>query len=270
MDSYFLSNTPPTRAVRSVWRESLPAVMLSILLVLGSPMFWLPLPGLADEVQLTDGRILEGRFVLLSGVAIDPMAEAPASQTTGTSILMCDDELTRTMVSKRQVTKAEQRPVGIGRESIRIPQRIPENGRRVAGVGAVLETTPFDEFGRRIFSIATSSGRLDVVQGITQITPLWTSLEGVVTEHSVLMDMRVATSSIPRDVLQRVIDQHIDRTNSDHRLRVVRLYLQAERYDDARKELDDVLQDFPNLANLAAERKSLAELAASKMLDEIR
>ena len=269
MDSYFLSNTPPTRAVRSVWRESLPAVMLSILLVLGSPMFWLPLPGLADEVQLTDGRILEGRFVLLSGVAIDPMAEAPASQTTGTSILMCDDELTRTMVSKRQVTKAEQRPVGIGRESIRIPQRIPENGRRVAGVGAVLETTPFDEFGRRIFSIATSSGRLDVVQGITQITPLWTSLEGVVTEHSVLMDMRVATSSIPRDVLQRVIDQHIDRTNSDHRLRVVRLYLQAERYDDARKELDDVLQDFPNLANLAAERKSLAELAASKMLDEI-
>ena len=66
-----------------------------------------------------------------------------------------------------------------------------------------------------------------------------------------------------------VIDQHIDRKNSDQRLRVVRLLLQAERYDDARHELDAVLADFPDLAALTAERKGLAELAAAKLLDEI-
>ena len=129
--------------------------------------------------------------------------------------------------------------------------------------------TPFDEFGRRVLALATASGRVDIVQGITQITPRWTSVEGITTEHPVLLDTRIATSSIPRDVLRRVIDQHIDRKNSDQRLRVVRLLLQAERYDDARHELDAVLADFPDLAALTAERKGLAELAAAKLLDEI-
>lgn len=228
-----------------------------------------PYVATADRVELADGRVLEGKFVLVSGVAVDPAAEPAGSRSSGTPVLMCDDELTRTMVSKRRVVKAEPGPAGLGLERIEIPQRVPESGRRLSSVGAILETTPFDEFGRRIFSIATASGRIDVVQGITQITPRWTSVEGVTTEHSVLMDMRIATSSIPRDALRRVIDQYIDRKNSDHRLRVVRLYLQAERYDDARQELDEVLADFPDLANLTAERRDLGELAAAKLLDEI-
>jgi poly(3-hydroxybutyrate) depolymerase len=228
-----------------------------------------PARAVADRVEMADGRVLEGRFVLLSGVAVDPTAENGGSRSAGTPILMCDDELTRTMVSKRQVVKAEQSPVGMGRERIPIPQRVPENGRRVTGVGGVLETTPFDEFGRRIFSIATASGRVDVVQGITAITPHWTSVAGLVTEQPYLLDMRIATSSIPRETLRRVIDQHIDRRDADQRLRVVRLYLQAERYDDARQELDEVLRDFPDLADLRTERRSLGELAAAKLLDEI-
>jgi predicted esterase len=163
----------------------------------------------------------------------------------------------------------EPSPAGLGLERIEIPQRVPENGRRVTAVGGVIEATPFDEFGRRVLALATASGRVDIVQGITQITPRWTSVEGITTEHPVLLDTRIATSSIPRDVLRRVIDQHIDRKNSDQRLRVVRLLLQAERYDDARHELDAVLADFPDLAALTAERKGLAELAAAKLLDEI-
>ena len=263
-------NWPPHKAIASDLSAQRSWTLGHLLLCLLCTSFvWQPVRVLADQVELVDGRILEGRFVLLSGVAIDPTAAVEQSQSAGTSILMCDDELTRTMVSKRQVVKAEQGPIGLGRESILVPQRIPENGRRVAGVGAVLETTPFDEFGRRIFTIATAAGRLDIVQGITQITPLWTSVEGIVTEKPFLIDMRIATSSIPREALKRVISQHIDRTNSDHRLRVVRLYLQAERYDDARQELDEVLKDFPDLANLAVERKNLVNLAATKLLDEI-
>ena len=221
----------------------------------------------ADRVELADGRVLEGKFVLLPGVAIDPAANANRGGV-GTAILMCDDELTRTMVSKRRVLKAEPAP-DAGTERIRIPQRIPDNGQRLAAVGGILGTTPFDEFGRRILTLGTASGRLDIVQGITRIAPRWTSVEAVVTERPYLLDMRIATSSIPRDVLKRVIDQHLDRTSSEERLRVVRLFLQAERYDDARQELDEVLRDFPDLADLAVHRRDLAALAADKLLDEI-
>jgi pimeloyl-ACP methyl ester carboxylesterase len=50
----------------------------------------------------------------------------------------------------------------------------------------------------------------------------------------------------------------------------VRLYLQAERFDDARRELDGVLRDFPDLAGLAAERDGLANLMNARLLEEIR
>ena len=223
----------------------------------------------ADQVELSDGRVLHGRFVLLPGVAIDPEAEGGAKPSGGTSILMCDDELTRTMVSKRRVVKAEPGQGDPGAERIRIPQRIPDNGRRVVGVGQILGTTPFDEYGRRVLSVGTAGGRIDIVQGITQIAARWTSVEGIITERPYLLDMRIATSSIPRDVLKRVIDQHLDRTSPDDRLRVVRLFLQAERYDDARAELDEVLRDFPDLADLAQQRKDLAALAAARLLDEV-
>jgi len=243
------------------WMRPAVALALASLLV--------PVAARADQVQMADGRVLNGRFVLLSGVAIAPEAEGSTKPSGGTSILMCDDELTRTMVSKRRVVKAEPGQGDPGAEKILIPQRIPDAGRRVVGVGQILGTTPFDEYGRRILSIGTAGGRVDIVQGITQIAARWTSVEGILTERPHLLDMRIATSSIPRDVLKRVIDQHLDRTNPDDRLRVVRLFLQAERYDDAKQELDEVLRDFPDLAELAQQRKDLAALAAAKLLDEV-
>lgn len=225
-------------------------------------------PARGDRVELADGRVLEGRFVLLPGVAVDPKAAPP--ETTSTSILVCDDELTRTMVSKRRVVKAEPGQTAPVTERILIPQRIAQEGRRVTGVGGILKTTPFDDYGRRILSLMTASGQIDIVQGITQITPRWTSLETVAMERPHLLDMRIATSSIPQDVLARVIEHSIDRTDADERLRVVRLSLQAERFEDARRQLGEVIRDFPDLAGLAAERDGLANLMNARLLDEIR
>lgn len=239
---------------------------LLVLLALALP----PVAVFADRVELADGRVLDGRFANLPGVAIDPLEAEARGSNASQPVLMCDDELARVMVSKRQARNVESAVVDPGMERIRIPQRIPETGRRVAGIGAILQTTPFDEYGRRVLTLATSSGRLDVVQGISEITPRWTRVEGLQTEQPLLLDMRMATSSIPRDVLERVIAKHVDPRDSDERLRVVRLLMQAERFDDARRILDLVLTDFPELADLAAERKTLARLAARQLLDEVR
>jgi predicted esterase len=229
-----------------------------------------PAAAWADRVELADGRVLDGRFANLPGVAVDPLEAEARGGSASQPVLMCDDELARVMVSKRQARNVEPAVVDPGMERIRIPQRIPETGRRVAGIGAILQTTPFDEHGRRVLTLATTSGRLDVVQGISEITPRWTRVEALQTEQPLLLDMRMATSSIPRDVLERVIATHVDPRDSDERLRVVRLLMQAERFDDARRILDLVLADFPELADLAAERKTLARLAARQLLDEIR
>ncbi len=222
-----------------------------------------------DRVELLDGRILDGRFARLPGVAIDPVEAANRPSAPGEPILMCDDELARTMVSKRQVRGVEEAVVDPGMERIRIPQRVPDGGRVVAGVGSILSVTPFDEYGRRVLTLSTASGKLDVVQGITEITPRWTRVQGLQTEKPLQLDMRMATTSIPRDVLERVIAKQVDPGNADERLRVVRLLMQADRFDDAREALDGVLKDFPELADLAEERKTLGRLAARQLLHEI-
>lgn len=249
-----------------------PALRLGALLplFLCAAMLWAARSARADRVELADGRVLEGRFALVPGVAVDPIAEANGNRPSGTPALMCDDELTRTFVSRRRVVKAEELPYGQQLERIEVPQRVPENGRRVASVGGILEVTPFDEYGRRILGLATAGGRVDVVQGITMITPHWMRLEGVVTEQPLLLDMRVSTASIPRDQLRRVLDHLTDPESSEERLRIVRLLLQAERYEEARSELDGVIRDFPALARLAEERRGLGELSATRLLEEAR
>ncbi|MBM4012013.1 MAG: peptidase [Planctomycetes bacterium] len=238
-------------------------VVAALAVAAGQAVAW------ADRVTLEDGRVLEGRFTKVAGIAVDPLDPRP-SESRGEPVLVCDDELVRTMVSKRQVARVDQEAFDVGLERIPIPQRVAEQGRRVAGFGGILEVTPFDEFGRRILSLAAASGRLEVVQGITEITPRWTRVQGIQTEKPLVLDMRLATSSIPRDVLGRVIAQQSDRTSPTARLAVVRLLLQADRFEDARAELDDVLADFPELEEVAAERRTISRLAAARLLEEIR
>ena len=223
-----------------------------------------------DRVELADGRVLDGRFTFVDGVAGDPFADEQEGERPSGPILVCDDGLTRTMVSKRQVTGVEPAPVDLGMERLLIPQRIPDAGRQVAGIGTLLGATPFDDFGRRILTLATLEGRIDVVQGITEITPRWVRVQGVQTEKPFLLDMRLATSSIPHDVLRRVIARHLDRRDAEQRLRLVRLLLQAERYEDAGRELDEVVREFPDLAELAGERAAIARLAAARTFEEIQ
>ena len=223
-------------------------------------------PAAADRVDLDDGRSLLGRFALVPGINVDPEEREGQAATA----VMCDDGLTRTFVPRRRVVAVEQSPVNAGLERIEIPQRVPEGGRRVGGIGGILSATSFDQYGRRILSLATAAGQIDVVQGITTITPQWTAVEGLVTDQTYRIDMRVATSSIPYETLRRVIEQQIDQQDIDERLQFVRLLLQASRYREATVELEQLTRDFPGATDLRDQQQSLAALAAGQLLDEIR
>ena len=62
--------------------------------------------------------------------------------------------------------------------------------------------TPFDEFGNRIFSMQGQEGRIDVVQGVTCITPRYTQVEGLQVKNAYEWDMRISTASIPREIVE--------------------------------------------------------------------
>src|SRR5262249_43120115 len=58
--------------------------------------------------------------------------------------------------------------------------------------------------------------------------------------------------------------------NSDDRLKIVRLYLQGQRYRDAEEELKEVQRDFPDrAAGLKDVARQLKQLGARQVIDEI-
>jgi predicted esterase len=81
--------------------------------------------------------------------------------------------------------------------------------------------------------------------------------------------MRVRTSTIPREILSQILMRNIDPKKPDDRLKIVRLYIQSERFDDARNELERVMKDFPDLRELDKQVVGLYQLSARRLIREL-
>lgn len=231
----------------------------------------LPMVAWCDTITLNSGVQLEGKIGEIAKISQNPLEAVTGGESSGVKqIVIVDDNLRRVYVPALQVRAPGVVPSGPKlEERIAIEQRVAVGGRRIGSVGAIIGVEPFDEFGRRIFSLNTNLGRTDIVQGITMVTPHYTKVEGLLGRSPIVWDMRIATSSIPRETLSRIIRNNIDVKNPDERLSIVRLYTQSKRFRDARHELADVLEDFPDLAELKDQLRILRQLEADRAIDEI-
>jgi len=199
----------------------------------------------AAEVVLSDGRILRGKLGMLASLTDQPSAPTPEIGPIQL-IVMLDDDLRRTFFSKRLVQEVRQDNLGQIQEKFALHQRVLEAGPMVKSVGPAIRIQPFDEFGRRIFTFNTAGGPVEVIQGITLITPKWTKVEGI----SHIWDMRIATTSIPPDILRKILYKQIDLTDVEQRKKIASFFIQSERYEDARQELEAIVKAFPDKPDL--------------------
>jgi pimeloyl-ACP methyl ester carboxylesterase len=225
----------------------------------------------ATDMLLKDGRVVEGDHVQVAGVAENPLdVKITAGEVAVLPLIMFDDGLRRTFIHYSQVAQVldetNDRSV-----KIRVWQDVAEKGAGIGRVGRGRPLGPFDEFGRRTFEMQSADGPLSIVQGITEITPTYTKIEGLMgAPRPILWDMRLATSSIPREVLAKILKTTVPQNDVDKRLEVVRLYLQSERYRDAEQELAEIIQDFPQHDNLNEQINQLRQLGANLILKEIQ
>ena len=224
----------------------------------------------AATVQLEDGRVLSGKVVQVAGVAEDPSDPRPmAGEVKVSPILIVDDGLRRTYVANRDVKEVLQAEEEKG-VKFRLWQNVADHGGYLASVGPRLGADPWDPFGRRTFHMKSPDGPLSIIQGITEITPQYVRIEGLTgARRAVQWDMRLATSSVPRDQLSTMLHQLVSDQDYEGRLQIVQLYLQAERYPEARKELEQVLKDFPDRTELKDNIQQLRQLGARSILKEI-
>jgi pimeloyl-ACP methyl ester carboxylesterase len=229
---------------------------------------------IGDEAMLVlkDGRTLIGRFAEVGGVAESALSpkQSPGGVTNLTPIIVVDDGLRRIFIHNTQV---QQLNTEVASRDVRINvwQDVAERGGGIGRIGPAIRVTPFDEFGRRIYELRSTEGLLSVVQGITQITPVYTKVQGLAGGNKpIVWDQRIATTSIPRENLSRIFATAIKQDDCDARLEVVRFYLQSERYRDAGDELAQIVKDFPDRKDLEDQIRQLRQLAARSLLKEIQ
>lgn len=220
----------------------------------------------AETLTMQNGMQFEGAIGQVAEVGKDPLQEGIKR------IFVIDDGLRRTYVSERLHVS---RVGGEARnfEIIEIPNQPAREGRRIASVGRILKAEPFDRFGRRRLTLsggANASGQLPFVQAITEINPLYVRVEGIRGKNGYVSDMRIKTTSIPRETLSKILAHYIDQDDPDERLRVVRLYIQAERFRDARLELQRVIDQFPELDDLKGQIDVLGQAMARRLIEEIQ
>jgi len=223
----------------------------------------------AVQIWLKDGRILKGQTAPMTGVAEAPTAPDPEGVGPLHLITVVNDELRWTFVSDRQIENVRQDDSTEIYEKFRIRQQVAHSGPTVERVGPILRVTPFDEFGRRILTMNTNRGPVDVIQCITEITPLWTKVEG----HKHVWDMRMSTSSIPPDVLAKILAKQTNPADVDQRKKVAGFYLQSERYEEAYQTLEGILADHPNDAAMRQQLepliRAIRQRSAQQLLDEL-
>lgn len=230
---------------------------------------WMGAKAEAAVVVMEDGRMISGKL----GPPLITVGNIPRSAPEGDVvplILFLDDDLRRIFLPKRQVREVRQDDVGGADEKFVIWQRVLRSGASVQTVGPLVRIGPFDEYGRRILTMATARGNVDIIQGITELTPRWAKVEGIT--H--VWDMRMATSTIPQEMLAKILAKQIDPKNPEHRKRVARFYLQAERYEEAIKELQALAQEHPDDPSLGQQLegtiRDLRQLAARRLLEELK
>jgi pimeloyl-ACP methyl ester carboxylesterase/tetratricopeptide (TPR) repeat protein len=226
-------------------------------------------PAIATEIVLKDGRVLTGKLGKVASLA-DAPERFPSENSPLQLIVFLDDNLRRTFFSQRQVREVHQEENRQLEEKFSIRQHVARSGAAIQAVGQPLRIEPFDEFGHRIFTMATAKGPVDVVQGITELTPQWTKVEGL---HHV-WDMRMATSSIPRDVLRKILWKQINPKDVEQYKKIARFYLQSERYEEAKQVLDALLKAFPKQTDLkeqlAPSLRAIVQLSAQRLAAELR
>ena len=224
-------------------------------------------PAWAQKAILADGRVLEGRFVTISGIAVNPLANGGAKH-----ILMCDDDLRRTMVGLREVKNFDQAHLRRIERFVLKDQRVLGSGTPLAAMGTIIRVGDWDRFGRRTFVMVIGGKQYAVIQDLTEIAPMWSKVESLQGGANLLWDMRIATSSIPREKLKEILSKQIKPKDPDERLKLVRFYMQAERFSDAEAELQEVIKDFkelPNLLGLRQLAQDLQKLSAERRLSEV-
>jgi pimeloyl-ACP methyl ester carboxylesterase len=222
-------------------------------------------------VELTNGMRFIGKLGSLKSMGATNVDVSPDTRDFG--IILIADELREVFVSRFNIAN-DNSPFDRQEEKFEITQTVHKGDANSFPVGEILQIGPFDRWGRRAITSMTHIGPETTIQGITEVTPRYVKLEGVVNSGGAQApwEMYIALSSIPPQTIVDVLHLQIkDPTNANERMRLVDFFAQAGKFNQAENELQGIRRDFPGLdAPLAKKSEVLRGQVVREMLGEVR
>jgi pimeloyl-ACP methyl ester carboxylesterase len=217
---------------------------------------------------MRDGRVLRGRQGETFGLAEMIDATDPGNSNIK-DIVFVNDDLRMIFVPRKQIAEVKPDSSNQADEKFQIKQPTQHGTAKVMAVGPPAgPLKDFDDFGRRIFPMQTAGGQLDVIQAITVISPEYIKVVGL----NYSWDMRVSTSTLSTGKIRAILWKQIDPKNLEHRKKIVRFWLQTKRYDQADREIAQILEDFKDQTDIQEQVGGLnvKELSAKQILRELQ
>ncbi len=200
-----------------------------------------------------------------------PKLGGMSGEVQSSSIGMLDDGLRQTYFNNAPRTVANTvQSSAPPEELIELPAKAyasQESGE--FSYRGVLQATGFDDFGRRLYTIDAHRGPKTILQAMTEITATYVSVQVVRDQKFPRWDMRLSPNSIPPLTLRNILHHELDLTRPGEWMRIVRFYMQGERYGEARAELEQAIKKFPELAENAPILVELNQRLADQALREI-
>jgi predicted esterase len=225
-------------------------------------------PVAAEQLfRLRNGMILRGSVAEIATLK-DGFGAAAAGEIHVRPIWLIDDGLRRIYIHGNGMAEGDPIDVADLEQSIEIWQPTPLGGKVVQSLGSVLELSRFNKVGRRNLTLRSSDGPYLIHQGITELNSRFAKVNALKGKPSLVWDMRVATSSLDSPTLKTILEHMVDDKDLDGRLRNVRFFISAERYDDAHQLLAEVIKDFPEEVDMQAQLAALTEQQAAQLLKE--
>ena len=217
--------------------------------------------------QLRNGMVIKGTKAEIATLK-EGFGAAAAGEIHVRPIWLIDDGLRRTYIHGKGMVEVPPIDVNDLERTIEFWQPKPLGGKVVGGLGSVLGVSPFNEFGRRKLTVRGPEGPIQIIQGIAELNSRYAKLVAIKGNPNLSWDMRVATSSLDSSSLNMIFRRLIDTTDLNARLEVVRFFIAAERYGDAKQALQDTIDAFPAEADLKPQLTALTEMQAEQLLQE--
>jgi predicted esterase len=220
-----------------------------------------------DSVRMRNGMIYRGIALRVPGLNLKTSKANNVGPIPHNPILMIDDGVREYFVPYKLMAETKKEAELSSVLKFKIPQRKAARAVGPSVLGGFKDVRPFNEYGHGMVTLNVKDRDLEIFLGMTELRPDYATVEGLNYDW----EFGVSLNAIPVETVRAILQKSVAQDKPKERQAIVLFYIQAELYSEAKRELAEVVDQFPELAEWGKElQPQINEGLALKGINEIQ